>query len=235
MNVERNQHLSVQSERGLEAAVLAGGCFRAGCDLLRGSDAGRVESKIHMPSRRQFLLVTGIALGWSPALGCLGSPGVMENQMTTDTQFPVQKTDAEWRDTLSPEQYTVLREHGTERAFTSPLNNEKRPGTFVCAGCRQRLFSSDTKYRQRHRMAEFLQAARGRRRHQHRSELLRGAHRSALCALRRTPGARVPRWSASHRRALLHERSGDEVRAEAMRGNQQIGLRRWQERRDVKQ
>jgi thiol-disulfide isomerase/thioredoxin len=51
------------------------------------------------------------------------------------------------RDTLSPEQYKVLREHGTERAFTSPLNNEKRQGTFVCAGCRQLLFSSDTKSR----------------------------------------------------------------------------------------
>ena len=66
--------------------------------------------------------------------------------MTTGTQFPVQKTDDQWRDTLSPEQYRVLRGHGTERAFTSPLNHEKRQGTFVCAGCRQLLFSSDTKY-----------------------------------------------------------------------------------------
>ena len=66
--------------------------------------------------------------------------------MTTDTRFPVQKTDDQWRAALSPEQYRVLREHGTERAFTSPLNNEKRQGTFVCAGCGQRLFSSDTKF-----------------------------------------------------------------------------------------
>ena len=102
--------------------------------------------EIHMPSRRQLLFMAGAALGLSPALGCLGSPGARANQMTTDTQFPVQKTDDQWRDTLSPEQYKVLREHGTERAFTSPLNNEKRPGTFVCAGCRQLLFSSDTKY-----------------------------------------------------------------------------------------
>jgi peptide-methionine (R)-S-oxide reductase len=47
---------------------------------------------------------------------------------------------------LSPEQYKVLRDHGTERAFTSPLNAEKRQGTFVCAGCGQPLFASDTKF-----------------------------------------------------------------------------------------
>ncbi len=61
-------------------------------------------------------------------------------------QFPVSKSNEEWRRTLSPEQYKVLREHGTERAFTSPLNAEKRDGTFVCAGCGQPLFSSETKY-----------------------------------------------------------------------------------------
>jgi peptide-methionine (R)-S-oxide reductase len=97
-----------------------------------------------MPSRRQLLFIAGAALGLSPAIGFLNSLG--ENQMTTDTQFPVQKTDEQWRDTLSPEQYRVLRGHGTERAFTSSLNNEKRQGTFVCAGCRQLLFSSETKY-----------------------------------------------------------------------------------------
>jgi peptide-methionine (R)-S-oxide reductase len=99
-----------------------------------------------MPSRRQLLFMAGAALGLSPALGCVGSPGARENQMTTTTQFRVQKTDDQWRATLSPEQYKVLRGHGTERAFTSPLNNEKRQGTFVCAGCGQLLFSSDTKY-----------------------------------------------------------------------------------------
>jgi peptide-methionine (R)-S-oxide reductase len=97
-----------------------------------------------MPSRRQLLFIAGAALGLSPAIGFLDSLG--ENQMTTETQFPVQKTDEQWRDTLSPEQYRVLRGHGTERAFTSSLNNEKRQGTFVCAGCRQLLFSSETKY-----------------------------------------------------------------------------------------
>jgi len=64
----------------------------------------------------------------------------------TESRFPVQKTDAEWRSALTPEQYRVLRGRGTERAFTSPLNNEKRPGSFVCAACGQPLFDSKTKY-----------------------------------------------------------------------------------------
>ena len=101
---------------------------------------------VHMRSRRERLLIAAAALGFSSALGCLGSPGGRENHMTTDTHFAVQKSDAEWRNTLSPEQYKVLREHGTERAFTSSLNNEKRQGTFLCAACGQLLFSSDTKY-----------------------------------------------------------------------------------------
>ena len=56
------------------------------------------------------------------------------------------KTDAEWRAELSPDAYRVLREHGTERAFTSPLNGEKRQGMFVCAGCGKELFAASTKF-----------------------------------------------------------------------------------------
>lgn len=58
----------------------------------------------------------------------------------------IEKPDAEWRQSLSPEAYRVLREHGTERAGTSPLNAEKRKGVFTCAGCGKQLFASDTKY-----------------------------------------------------------------------------------------
>ncbi len=56
------------------------------------------------------------------------------------------KSDADWRAELSPEQYHVLREHGTERAFSNPLNNEKRRGTYTCAGCGKTLFESDAKF-----------------------------------------------------------------------------------------
>jgi len=60
--------------------------------------------------------------------------------------FPVEKTDEQWRAELTPEQYRVLRKHGTERAGTSPLDHEKRAGTFVCAGCGEPLFDMGTKF-----------------------------------------------------------------------------------------
>lgn len=60
--------------------------------------------------------------------------------------FPIEKSDEEWRKQLDAQQYSVLRKHSTERAFTSPLNDEKRPGAFVCAGCGTPLFDSATKF-----------------------------------------------------------------------------------------
>ena len=58
----------------------------------------------------------------------------------------MQKTDDEWRKTLTADQYQVLRKHGTEPAGSSALNHEKRDGMFKCAGCGEPLFSSDTKF-----------------------------------------------------------------------------------------
>ncbi|MEN3972582.1 peptide-methionine (R)-S-oxide reductase MsrB [Sphingomicrobium sp. XHP0235] len=55
-------------------------------------------------------------------------------------------TDAEWRDRLTPEQYRILREAGTEPPFSGALNSEKRPGEFHCAACGELLFQSDDKY-----------------------------------------------------------------------------------------
>ena len=60
--------------------------------------------------------------------------------------FEVVKSEAEWRAQLTPAQYVVLRESGTERPYTSPLNDEHRQGAFACAGCGLALFSSDTKF-----------------------------------------------------------------------------------------
>jgi len=58
----------------------------------------------------------------------------------------VTKSDAEWRAALTPEQYEVMREKGTEHAFTGQYWNTKTPGTYVCAGCGQPLFDSNTKF-----------------------------------------------------------------------------------------
>ncbi len=63
-----------------------------------------------------------------------------------DNAFPVTHTEAEWRALLTPEQYVIMREHGTERPGSCALNTEKRPGVFACAGCDQPLFRSTTKF-----------------------------------------------------------------------------------------
>ena len=65
---------------------------------------------------------------------------------SNDERYAVKKSETEWQKELDPLQHHVLRNHGTERPFTSPLNNEKRSGLFHCAGCGEPLFESDTKF-----------------------------------------------------------------------------------------
>jgi peptide-methionine (R)-S-oxide reductase len=74
----------------------------------------------------------------------------------------VVKTEDEWRVLLTPAQFNVLREEGTERPFTSPLNDEKRRGAFVCAGCALPLFESRTKYDSRTGWPSFYDCIKGR-------------------------------------------------------------------------
>jgi peptide-methionine (R)-S-oxide reductase len=97
--------------------------------------------------RRQFLL------GSAGALTVAGGAATLWMARTTgpaaaaaEGKFEITRTEAEWRALLTPAQYSVLREEGTERAFTSPLNEEKRAGTFACAGCELPLYSSAAKY-----------------------------------------------------------------------------------------
>jgi peptide-methionine (R)-S-oxide reductase len=92
----------------------------------------------------QGLLTSTSAVAASP-----GAPG---------RSYEVTKTDAEWRKQLTPAQYGVLRQAGTERPGSSPLNKEKRNGTFSCAGCALPLFSSKTKFESGTGWPSFYQA-----------------------------------------------------------------------------
>lgn len=65
---------------------------------------------------------------------------------TANNEFEIEKTEVEWRKTLTPEQFRVLRQHGTERAGTSALDKQYGEGTYVCAGCGLPLFTSDAKF-----------------------------------------------------------------------------------------
>lgn len=91
---------------------------------------------------RRSLLFVGLA-GTAAAAG---SRKWLSDAGAAEGTFEITKSLEEWRKTLTPEQFEVLREHGTERPGSSPLNHEKRAGTFACAGCDLPLFSSETKY-----------------------------------------------------------------------------------------
>ena len=92
-----------------------------------------------MATRRHILAWLGTASLMPLASACGAAPAKAKS-------FPIRKSDAEWRKLLTPEQYAVLRKHATERPGSSPLDREKRKGTFVCAADRNPLFSSATKF-----------------------------------------------------------------------------------------
>ena len=81
--------------------------------------------------------------------------------MSDKPRFEVEKSDDEWRRILTPEQYAVLRGHGTERAGTCALLHEHRPGTFSCAGCGQALFVGERKFDSRTGWPSFFAPVEG--------------------------------------------------------------------------
>jgi peptide-methionine (R)-S-oxide reductase len=89
------------------------------------------------------MLTRRTALG---GLAAIASASLMAPRGARAQEAHIVRTDADWRSTLTPDQYAVLRKAGTERPFTSPLLHEERKGVFACAGCSLGLFSSSTKF-----------------------------------------------------------------------------------------
>lgn len=100
---------------------------------------------VHDRSRRRFLTQSA-KLGVGVGVSVVGYSLLGRNAFALERKFKVMKTDTEWQKQLTPEQFRVLRKHGTEPAGSSPLNLEKRNGTFHCVGCDTALFASHTKY-----------------------------------------------------------------------------------------
>jgi peptide-methionine (R)-S-oxide reductase len=96
--------------------------------------------------QRRSLLLAGTASAAGLGLAFLARGHSVAEGMPDGHVFAVARTEDEWRRILTPAQYDVLRDHGTEPPYSSPLDHEKRPGTFRCAGCGQDLFSSAAKF-----------------------------------------------------------------------------------------
>jgi len=92
-----------------------------------------------MNDRRAFIGLIGAATAGTLLFG-------RPTKAAAELRFTVNRSPADWKRVLGPQRFYILRQAGTERAFTSPLLNEHRKGTFVCAGCNRPLFSSATKF-----------------------------------------------------------------------------------------
>jgi len=103
------------------------------------------------PNRRQLLGWLGAGASFVTLTACGSSPAEAKS-------FPIKKSDAQWRKQLTAQEYRILRKAGTERAYSSPLDKENRAGTFVCAGCSNRLYSSRHKFDSRTGWPSFWQA-----------------------------------------------------------------------------
>jgi peptide-methionine (R)-S-oxide reductase len=111
-------------------------------------------------NRRHFLVGSGV---WGLALLAFGRSAVSRaGESAPVTIEKIRKTNDEWKRLLTPEQYRVLREEGTERKFSSPLNQEERKGEYVCAACSLPLFTSDMKYDSKTGWPSFFRTIDGR-------------------------------------------------------------------------
>jgi len=115
-----------------------------------GDRVGRDRSNAGFPGRRAVVRRRDILLAGASGVAILAALrfGLMTPTppAMADETFEVSHTDAEWRKLLTAEQYKVLRQSGTEAPFSSPLDFERRAGTYDCAGCALPLYSSATKY-----------------------------------------------------------------------------------------
>jgi peptide-methionine (R)-S-oxide reductase len=107
-------------------------------------DAPRPASYIlpmdHAPTRRSLLSLAATGIAGAALWGCRSAPAAAADH------YPVQMTDAAWRQKLGDQAWAVLRHESTERPYSSPLNNEHRAGIFACKGCGQPAYSSKTKF-----------------------------------------------------------------------------------------
>ena len=109
-----------------------------------------------LSTRRHFVAAAG-AVSTLPFLASCGEGVIARKERT----FRITKTDAQWRRELTRQEYRILREAGTERAYSSPLDNENRPGVFSCAACDNQLYGSVHKYDSRTGWPSFWRAIDG--------------------------------------------------------------------------
>ena len=175
--------------------------------------ADRIGSTVRCRSTRQARGVSARTLRRRRAKPTNGSraQGAI---MTTEPRSKVTKSEAAWRGQLTPEQFRVTRQHGTERAFTGPHRNGRTRGTYRCVCCAAPLFRSEAKFESGTGWPSFFAPVEPlRRRGIHRPLVADAAHGGPLCDLRRPSGACLPGRPCPDRAALLHERDGPRARA----------------------
>ena len=132
--------------------------------------------------------------------------------------YRVSRTDAEWQRLLSPEQYRVMRAHGTEPPGSCALLTEKRPGMFLCAGCEQPLFEGKVKFESGTGWPSFNEPVEGAIEHHARQQSRHGQDRGALRHMRQPSRPCLRRRPTTDRPALLHQRGRTEFQAGVRNG-----------------